>query len=224
MSENDYANAGFEARVLWVDNHVLALDKPWGLLSQPSGTDDDSLEAQGKAWIKEKWGKSGAVFLEAVHRIDKPVCGVVLFARTSKALSRLNAAVREGRVEKIYRAVVSGHPPAEGGRLCSWLVHDDHHARAVQAGHPGARESSLDYQVLSVGERTAHVEIVLGTGRYHQIRVQLAQAGYPVIGDERYGARLKFRPDAIALQHYRLTFPHPISGESIVVQSRFDLV
>lgn len=224
MSDQDYAGAGFEARVLWVDNHVLALDKPWGLLSQPSGTEDESLEAQGKAWIKEKFGKPGAVFLEAVHRIDKPVCGLVLFARTSKALSRMSAAVREGRVEKVYRAIVSGHLAAERGTLRSWLVHEAHHARAVAAGFPGAREASLDYRVLSVGELTSHLEIVLGTGRYHQIRVQLAQAGHPIIGDERYGARLRFRPGAIALQHYRLSFPHPVSGEQIVVQSRFELV
>lgn len=122
---------------LFLDNHLLVLDKPWGLLTQPSGTAEDSLEAQGKAFLKERFQKPGAVFLEAVHRIDRAVGGVVLFARTSKALSRLNDAQRSGKLVKLYRARVSGQPQDAQGVLEDWLIHDDFQARLAAPNAPG---------------------------------------------------------------------------------------
>ncbi len=210
--------------VVYQDNHLLCLDKPGGLLTQPSGTDQDSLEARAKAWVKAEFGKPGAVFLEAVHRIDRPVCGVVLFARTSKALSRLNASQRAGEWRKEYRALVEGAPARSSGVLRDFLVHDGHFARVVPAGTAGARECVLEYAVL---ERRADgrtlLRVALGTGRYHQIRAQLAYAGFPVAGDARYGAVTGYRPECIALQSWRLTAPHPVTHEMLSFTSRQQL-
>ena len=202
--------------IIFEDNHLLCLDKPGGLLTQPSGTTQDSLEAQAKAYLKEKYQKPGAVFLEAVHRIDRPVCGVVLFARTSKALSRLNEAMRAGECEKEYRAVVSGIPRARKGTLRNFLVHDEHFARVVPSGTPGAKEAVLSYVVLEErGAGQAFLKILLGSGRYHQIRAQLSHAGHPIVGDARYGSAVSYRAGCIALQNWRLSIRHPVTHEQL---------
>ena len=206
--------------IVYVDNHLLCLDKPGGLLTQPSGTDRDSLEAWGKAWVKEEYHKPGAVFLEAVHRIDTPVCGLVLFARTSKALSRLNEAIRNGECTKEYRALVAGVPKAPQAELRNWLTHDDHLARIVPKGTPNAHLATLQYELLERRpNKTSLLKVLLGSGRYHQIRVQLSHAGFPIAGDSKYGAKLAYREGCIALQHYRLTVPHPISKELLTFTS-----
>ncbi|MBR4220230.1 MAG: RNA pseudouridine synthase [Victivallales bacterium] len=210
--------------IVYVDNHLLCLDKPGGLLTQPSGTDRDSLEAWGKAWLKEEYHKPGAVFLEAVHRIDAPVCGLVLFARTSKALSRLNEAVRNGACTKEYRALVAGVPKVPQAELRNWLTHDDHLARVVPKGTPNAHLATLQYELLERRpNNTSLLRILLGSGRYHQIRVQLSHAGFPIAGDNKYGAKLAYREGCIALQHYRLTVPHPISKELLTFTSALTL-
>lgn len=210
--------------IVYVDNHLLCLDKPGGLLTQPSGTDRDSLEAWGKAWLKEEYHKPGAVFLEAVHRIDAPVCGLVLFARTSKALSRLNEAVRNGACTKEYRALVAGVPKVPQAELRNWLTHDDHLARVVPQGTPNAHLATLQYELLERRpNNTSLLRILLGSGRYHQIRVQLSHAGFPIAGDNKYGAKLAYREGCIALQHYRLTVPHPISKELLTFTSALTL-
>ncbi len=210
--------------IVYVDNHLLCLDKPGGLLTQPSGTDRDSLEAWGKAWLKEEYHKPGAVFLEAVHRIDAPVCGLVLFARTSKALSRLNEAVRNGACTKAYRALVAGVPKVPQAELRNWLTHDDHLARVVPKGTPNAHLATLQYELLERRpNNTSLLRILLGSGRYHQIRVQLSHAGFPIAGDNKYGAKLAYREGCIALQHYRLTVPHPISKELLTFTSALTL-
>ena len=209
---------------LFLDNHLLAIDKPGGLLTQPSGTDDDSLERQAKLFIKETFGKPGEVFLEAVHRIDKPACGIVLFARTSKALSRLNDAMRRNLCQKTYRAILLGTPPTRQGTLEDWLVHDDFHAAVVPSGTRGARLCRLDYAVQKTfPDGRCIVEIDLQTGRYHQIRAQFAHRGCPIVGDVKYGAPKAYPNGAIALQHYRLTTPHPTKAETVAFKSRLDL-
>ncbi len=211
--------------VLYQDNHLLALEKPGGLLTQPSGTDLDSLEACGKAWIKEEFHKPGAVFLEAVHRIDRVACGVVLFARTSKALSRLNASLRAGECRKTYHALVEHHPQANAGNLRNWLVHDDHCARICKDQEPEAKLAELSYRLLP-GKREDGLfllEIELHTGRYHQIRAQLGAAGMPIAGDGLYGARKSYRPGAIALQHYCLEIVHPVTHEALRIVARESL-
>jgi 23S rRNA pseudouridine1911/1915/1917 synthase len=201
--------------VLYADNHLLALNKPAGLVTQPSGAHEDSLETRAKAWVKQAYDKPGDVFLEAVHRIDRPVSGVVLFARTSKALSRLNEAVREHDLGKLYWAVVEGCPEPARARLEDWLVHESHRARVVAAGTPGARLATLDYSVLRTRGGESLVEVQLHTGRYHQIRVQLAHAGWPVLGDTRYGARGALPGGVIALHHRELTVMHPVRHEPL---------
>ena len=207
--------------ILYSDNHLLFLDKPGGLLTQPSGTERDSLESQAKEWIKRECGKPGNVFLEAVHRIDAPACGVVLFARTGKALSRLTAAVREGRCRKEYRLLVEGTPPSENGTLENWLCHDSRFTRVTPPHAPGARLATLSYTLL---ERRADglslIGVLLESGRYHQIRAQFAHIGCPVAGDSKYGSTHVWRRGAIALQHYRLTIEHPVTHESLTVTSR----
>ena len=210
---------------LFLDNHLLALDKPGGLLTQPSGTQEDSLEQQGKAFLKETFQKPGNVFLEAVHRIDRPACGIVLFARTSKALTRMNAVMREGRCAKTYRIIIHGSLPQHEGSLQDWLVHDDFHAEIARPGAAGARLCRLQYRILKAlpGARSL-VEVDLETGRYHQIRVQFAHRNCPIVGDGKYGAPETFRDGAIALQHYRLVTPHPTLPEPLAIQSGIDLL
>lgn len=207
---------------LYLDNHLLVLDKPWGLLTQPSGTSEDSLEAQGKAYIKERFDKPGAVFLEAVHRIDRPVAGVVLFARTSKALSRLNAQQREGAISKRYRAWVCGALPGTEGVLEDALIHDEHCARIVPAGTAGSKLCRLRWRILERAGGLSFLEISLETGRYHQIRAQLAHAGVPIIGDCRYGAPKAVTAPfgGIALTSWEIAFEHPVTREAITLKSQ----
>ena len=205
--------------ILFQDNHLLAVNKPPGLLTQDSGTGKANLEDEAKQWIRETRGKTGAVFLHAVHRIDKPVSGVVLFARTSKALSRLNQSVRERRVQKIYVALIEKGLPAEEGELRHWLLHASHHTKVVPAGTPEAKEACLFYRMLPGSGAPRRVEIRLLTGRYHQIRAQLAAAGSPILGDRRYGGHIRDFPNGIALHHCRLTVPHPVTKEDTTFEA-----
>ncbi len=208
---------------LYEDNHLLVLNKPSGLLTQPSGTEQDSLEQQAKQWLKEVYHKPGQVFLEAVHRLDKPVSGIVLFSKTSKALARLNAAIRHKQTRKIYWAWVEQAPPDDQGVLEHVLVHDDFHARIVPAGYPEGKLARLTYRVLQRQEKRTLLEIELETGRYHQIRLQLSAIGCPVCGDRKYGSQQAYAPHAIALHHRRLQFPHPISQEQLIIEAPWDL-
>jgi 23S rRNA pseudouridine1911/1915/1917 synthase len=199
--------------IIHVDNHQLVVNKPAGILTQPSGTDQDSIEAQAKLWIKEQFQKPGNVFLEAVHRIDKPVSGLVLFARTSKALPRLQESIREKKSHKIYLALVEGTPSKTEDVLKHYLVHGEHQAQIVPENNPEGKLAILRYKVISSKGNQSLLQIVLETGRYHQIRVQLSAMGHPIIGDVRYGSKVPFMPDAIALHHHQLQIPHPITGE-----------
>jgi len=199
--------------VLYEDNHLFIVFKPSGLLTQPSGQVQESLEARAKAFIKERDRKPGGVFLEAVHRLDKPVSGIVVFAKTSKALSRLNAAQREKKFRKIYRAEVEGHLEPLEGTFEHFLVHDRHKAKVS----PGGKLSRLQYRVVEKRQNTSVVEVELQTGRYHQIRVQFAHAGHPIVGDVKYGSRLARNSAGIALSHTEVEFPHPIHGEHVKI-------
>jgi len=210
--------------IVFLDNHLLAADKPHNLLTQPSGTDRDSLEAQAKLFIKNEFHKPGNVFLEAVHRIDRQACGIVLFARTSKALSRLTEQIRDGSCRKIYRALVTGRPPKEDGELEDWLIHDDFKAAVVPPRSDGAKRATLRYRLLETRQDgSSLLEIELQTGRYHQIRAQLAHAGCPILGDERYGSTVPYKNGAVALQHASLTVRHPITKETITFKAKHNL-
>jgi 23S rRNA pseudouridine1911/1915/1917 synthase len=198
--------------IIFFDNHQLVVNKPVAMLTQPSGTEAISVEELAKAWIKETYNKPGNVFLHAVHRLDRPVSGIVLFARTSKALSRLNQTMREKRSCKIYCALVEGVFSKEPhGVLEHYLVHDEHQAEVVASHYPQAKLARLHYTVVAQYEKHAFVELVLETGRYHQIRAQLSAIGHPIIGDHRYGSVTPFVSEGIALHHSRLQIPHPIT-------------
>ena len=195
-------------KILYEDNHLLALEKPAGLLTQPTEQVANSLETRAKAFIKERDSKKGNVFLHAVHRLDSQASGIVLFAKSQKALSRLASAMREQKTEKEYLALVEGEPSV--GTLLDFLVHGSHQAKVVHSSHPDAKRSELE--ILScqqVEGRLWKVRIRLVTGRYHQIRAQLAAHGWPIIGDSKYGSRCPFADKTIALHHASFSFPHP---------------
>jgi len=206
--------------VLYEDNHLLVVNKPAGLLTQPSGTLQDSLESYAKEWIKQKYQKPGNVYLHAVHRLDRPVSGIVLFARTSKALSRLNALMRDKKSQKIYYALVEGKLAQAEGRLEHFLVHDDHQARVATKNSPEAKLASLAYKTLNTNSSSLTLlEIHLETGRYHQIRAQFAAIGCPIVGDQRYGSRRLLQSDQIALHHRRLEIDHPVTGQRMIFEA-----
>lgn len=213
--------APHELVVLYEDNHLLAVFKPAGVLVQTDRTGDPSLQETAKAWLKERYAKPGNVFLGIVHRLDRPTPGVVLFARTSKAAGRLSAQFRERAVEKVYEAVVRGTPHPARGRLVNRLAKDPG-TGSVRVLPPDSRqgqEARLEYTVVaSEGERSL-VSVRLETGRSHQIRVQLAAAGHPIVGDRRYGGPAGPRPDAVALLARRLTVAHPIKGDPVVIEA-----
>lgn len=201
--------------IIYLDNHQLVVCKPAGILTQPSGTDQANLLDLAKSWLKKEFRKPGNVFLEAVHRIDKPVSGIVLFARSSKGLSRLAEAVREKRSKKIYVAWLEGMPAEKEALLEHYLVHGDH--KAIISGEvrdPEAKLARLSYRVVEERDGKSKVEIELETGRYHQIRAQFAAIGCPVMGDLKYGSKSVVKGgEAILLHHSRLSVPHPVTGE-----------
>lgn len=206
--------------VIYEDNHLLVVNKPAGILTQPSGTDQDSLEAQAKLYIKKHYNKPGNVFLGAVHRIDKPVSGLIIFARTSKALSRLQAAMREKKYTKIYHALVEGTLSPSEGTLEHYLIHDDYKATVAKKDHPLAKFSRLHYKTLKIEKNISLVEIELETGRYHQIRVQFSDIGHPIVGDLKYGSKKRLMvPNAIALHHQSVTFIHPVTGVELTLKA-----
>lgn len=205
--------------ILFEDNHLIALNKPAGLLTQPSGRDGESLETQVKEWIRRTKGKPGEVFLHAVHRLDRPVSGIALFARTSKALARMNEQQRRREIRKTYHAVVAGDLPAWQGTMRHLLRHS--RMRSLEAaGHDeGARECILHYCILERRGGLTLVEIVLETGRYHQIRAQLSACGCPVLGDTRYGGRPVSAIPGIALHHARMEFSHPTLKTRVTIDA-----
>ncbi len=206
--------------ILFSDNHLLVAFKPAGMCTQPG--EGRNLEEWVKRTIKEETKKSGNVFAVPIHRLDKPVSGLVLFARSSKALSRLNEMMRERKIKKRYLARIDGTLPQEEGRLEHHLLHADFHAKVVDADVPDAKQAILTYRQLVPGV----VEVELETGRYHQIRAQLAAVGCPILGDTKYGSKKNFRPESIALQHMHLELSHPVTKENLtfVIPKRSQIV
>ncbi len=198
---------------LFCDNHVAIFVKPHGMTVQMDGyeKDEETLQFHAKMWIKEKYNKPGGVFLEPIHRIDKPVHGLVLFARTSKALSRMQEMMRNREIGRRYLALVSGSPKMREATLNHTIIHGDHRAHLSQDG----KLATLHYKTVEERNGKTLLEIELDTGRYHQIRLQLSTIGYPVIGDSKYGSKITLAEGQIALQSYKLTFPHPITREML---------
>ena len=210
-------------KILYEDNHILAVDKPAGMLTQPTDLESESLESLAKAWIKEKYQKPGNVFLGVVHRLDRPVSGIVLFAKTSKALSRLNEALRERKFKKTYCALVEGKVTKDQDTLEHYLRHDDYAASVSSKKDPEAKLARLHYEVLTRFEKSTLLKVDLETGRYHQIRAQLSAAGHPIVGDDKYGSRQAAGGGGIALHHSHLQFIHPVTEESVVIESHLPL-
>ncbi|MCK5676546.1 MAG: RNA pseudouridine synthase [Verrucomicrobia bacterium] len=221
MSEIKYVASGLTPLILHADNHLLAVNKPTGLLSQDSGTGLRNMEDWAREWVRVDKNKPGSVFLNAVHRIDKAVSGVVLFARTSKALSRLNEDIRNRNCKKIYHALVEGVPEKPSAELIHWIAHEHHRAEVCKEGDKGAQRAVLRYRTLKQLGNLALLEVDLETGRYHQIRAQLAAIGCPIAGDEKYGAKLVSGEKDIALHHAQLGITHPTSRESVVIKAPY---
>jgi 23S rRNA pseudouridine1911/1915/1917 synthase len=210
-----------QLEILFEDNHLIAINKRAGDLSQGDRTGDKTLVHDVKTYLASKYHKPGQVFLGVIHRLDRPVTGVILFARTSKALERCNAMLRNHAFSKTYWAVVNGQLKAPSGTLTDYLRKDaaTNISYVVPASEAGARKAVLHYRVLrTIGSRHL-VEVQLETGRPHQIRVQLAHAGAVVDGDVKYGAG-KPMPDGSILLHARqLAFEHPVSKQMVNIMA-----
>ncbi len=208
-------------QVIFCDNHLLIVSKPAGLCTQPHLDGRHNLTDMAKAWVKKKYNKPGNVFLEPIHRLDQPVSGLVLFARSSKSLSRLQELMRQRQISKTYLAWVEGTSLEMKGTLQHILFHDEHRAKIVGPSHPHGKLALLHYHVIEQGANRSLVEIDLETGRYHQIRAQFSAMGYPVIGDLKYGSTVSFKDDRILLHHARLKFCHPVTKEALSFELDF---
>ncbi len=200
-----------DSEVLYLDNHLLIVNKPPLLLTLPTKEVQDSVQTRGQAWLKEKFKKPGNVFLHPVHRLDRVASGIVVCARTSKALSRLNEQIREGEWHKVYTLTFEGSLPAPSGTLRHFLEKQEYHTTVVSKGR--GQEAVLHYK--QIAPHTAQVELI--TGRYHQIRAQFSSIGCPICGDTKYGAQPREASLGIALQHTQLTFLHPITKLEVAI-------
>ena len=206
--------------ILYEDNHLVIVNKQAGEIVQGDKTGDTPLSDFVKDWLKEKYNKPGNVYLGVVHRLDRPVSGVVLFAKTSKALPRLNKMFAEhNKVNKTYWAIVQNRPQEPQGTLTHWLTRQEKNntARAYDREVPGSKKAVLDYELIASGDRYHLLEIHLHTGRHHQIRCQLAKIGCPIKGDLKYGAPRSNPDGSISLHARTLTLEHPVNHESISV-------
>ena len=205
-------------QILYEDNHLLAAVKPAGLLVQGDRSGDPTLLAAARAYLKDRYAKPGNVYLGLVHRLDRPVSGVVLFARTSKAAGRLSAQFRRREVEKNYLVVVTGRPPVGGGEVVAHLApRGDRQGvtRAAWEAFPGSRLARLVYTVVESSAGSSLLAVELLTGRRHQIRAQLGLLGHPVLGDVKYGAGAALPDRSIALHAQRLAIAHPVGGQPL---------
>lgn len=207
--------------ILYEDNHILAALKKPGEIVQGDKTGDIPMSEMVKQYLKEKYCKPGNVFCGVVHRIDRPVGGLVIFAKTSKALSRLNEMLRNGEIHKTYWALVEGKPEKQKATLENMLVADGRINKTFVSGtgNPEAKRAVLRYSTICRGERYTLLEIELLTGKKHQIRVQLSAAGHPIKGDLKYGARRSNRDGSISLLAKKIEFIHPVSKEHISLEA-----
>ena len=208
-----------QQRILYEDNHILVVNKAVGDIVQGDKTGDECLAETYKAFIAQRDGKPGRVFLGIPHRLDRPVSGIVLFAKTSKALERLTAMFRDGQVHKTYWALCCARPKADEARLTDWMVRNEKQNKsyivaegsgAKPSGHPDAKRAELKYRYLYGTERYHLLEVDLLTGRHHQIRCQLAHAGCPIKGDLKYGAPRSNPDGGICLHARHVRFLHPV--------------
>ncbi len=207
-------------QILYEDNHLIAVNKAIGEIVQGDKTGDEPLPEAIKRYLKEKYAKPGNVFCGVIHRLDRPVSGVVIFAKTSKGLERMNRLFADHRtITKRYWAIVVGRPPQEEGHIENWLVRVEKQNKsyAYPNEKPNAKFASLDYRLLATGDRYSLVEVDLHTGRHHQIRCQLASIGCPIKGDLKYGAPRSNPDGGISLHARQVSFTHPISQQPVTI-------
>ena len=209
--------------ILYEDNHIIVAVKPAGVLSQADSSGAPDMLTLLKAYIKEKYNKPGNVYLGLVHRLDRPVSGVMVFARTSKAASRLSEQIRNHTVGKYYLAVVHGTPDSPEGTLTGYILKNsnDNTVKVFDKETRGAKYASLNYKVLGSRNGMSLIEVDLATGRSHQIRAQFAHAGHPLAGDRKYGCEDGVKD--IALMCHKMVIDHPVRGERMefVTEGRF---
>ncbi len=207
--------------VVYEDNHIIIVNKTASEIVQGDKTGDTPLSEIVKEYLKEKYQKPGNVFIGVTHRLDRPVSGLVLFAKTSKALSRLNEMFKRGEVKKTYWAVVKNRPAQEEGTLSHWMVRNEKQNKsyAYDKEKPGSKHAILDYRLIAASDNYFLLEVDLKTGRHHQIRCQLAKMGCPIKGDLKYGFARSNPDGSICLHARRISFIHPVSKEQITVEA-----
>lgn len=216
-------------KVIYEDNHIIIVNKQAGEIVQGDKTGDRTLADDVKAYIKEKYAKPGDVFLGVVHRLDRPVSGVVVFARTSKALSRLNDMFRTGKIQKTYQAIVpvteksAATPDGEWVTVDTWLTRNERQNKAFshQRDVAGSKRAVLDYRIIGRGDRYNLLEVRLHTGRHHQIRCQLSSLGMPIKGDLKYDSPRSNPDGSISLHARHIAFEHPVSHQAIDVTADY---
>lgn len=206
---------------VYEDNHIIVVNKMPGEIVQGDKTGDTPLSEIVKEYIKTKYSKPGNVFCGVVHRIDRPVGGLVIFAKTSKALSRLNDMLRKGEIHKKYWALVEGKPTIPRGKLTNTLVSNQKLNKTflTSPSNPDGKEAVLEYKTIATGDNYSLLEVTLLTGRKHQIRCQLANMGNPIKGDLKYGARRSNRDGSISLQAHSLDFIHPVAKQPVHLEA-----
>ncbi len=211
--------------VIYEDNHIIVVNKQPGEIVQGDHTGDRTLVDDVKQYLKEKYAKPGNVFCGVVHRIDRPVGGLVVFAKTSKALSRMNAMFRDGLVRKTYLAVTRNRPPKEADRLVHYITttQQGNKSYASTSPRPASKEAILSYRLVGASKSFYLLEVNLETGRKHQIRVQLSAIGCPIKGDLKYGDKRSNPDGSISLTAHRIQFQHPVSKKPIDLTAPFDM-
>lgn len=205
--------------ILYEDNHLIAVNKPAGILIQGDKTGDETLADLVKAYIKKQYNKPGEVFLGVTHRLDRPVSGVCIFARTSKALERMNEKFRNREMKKTYWALVKTRPHNDGGKLVHYLTkdHDKNKSKASLSQKPNSKKAELEYELLGELSGYSLLQVNPLTGRPHQIRVQLSTAIGPIVGDVKYGYKEMLKDGNICLHARELSFEHPVKKEPTVI-------
>lgn len=206
-------------KVLYEDNHIIVINKAAGEIVQGDKTGDASLCDTMKAYIKEKYAKPGNVFIGLPHRLDRPVSGIVVFAKTSKALERLNRMFSEGSVKKIYWALTKGIPQPAEAELVSWILRNEKMNKSFSYPKEvkGSKRAILHYRLAAASQNYNLIEVELKTGRHHQIRCQLSSIGCPIKGDLKYGAQRSNPDGSISLHARYIEFVHPVSKEQIAI-------
>ena len=208
--------------ILYEDNHIIAVNKQPSDIVQADKTGDEPLSEKVKKYIKKKYNKPGAVFLGVVHRIDRPVSGVIIFAKTSKALSRLNTLFREKKIKKTYLAIVKNKPSPTKNTLIHYLKKNKlkNKTSAFKKSIEGSLKSELEYELIKSLDNYYLLKITPKTGRHHQIRVQLSTIGCPIKGDLKYGAKRSNKNASINLHAYKVEFTHPVKKNNIIISAK----